>query len=76
MQNTTPRILIVEDDADINNLMYEAVRKHGIEVVQAYSGTEGMLNFKTDKFDLVVLDLMMPGMTGESLTKSIREIST
>ena len=75
MQNATPRILIVEDDADINNLMYEAVRKHGIEVVQAYSGTEGMLNFKTDKFDLVVLDLMMPGMTGESLTKSIREIS-
>ncbi|MBR6881151.1 MAG: response regulator transcription factor [Clostridiales bacterium] len=75
MNDKTPRILVAEDDQAINDMIYEALRKHGYEVVQAFSGTEGMLNFKSDRFDLVILDLMMPGMSGESLTKSIREIS-
>lgn len=69
------RVLVVEDDSSINNLIYEALRKHGLEVVQAYSGSEGLLNFKNDKFDLIIMDLMMPGLTGESLTRTIRETS-
>ena len=68
-----PNILIVEDDSSINNLIYDALKKHGCDCVQAYSGTEGILNFKNAEFDLVILDLMMPGMTGEELTRQIRE---
>ena len=70
-----PNILIVEDDSSINNLIYDALKKHGCDCVQAYSGTEGILNFKNAEFDLVILDLMMPGMTGEELTHQIREIN-
>ena len=69
------KVLIVEDDADINNLICETLPKHGLKCTQAYSGSEGLLNFKNDTFDLAILDLMMPGMTGESLTKTIRETS-
>ena len=69
------KVLIVEDDADINNLICETLTKHGLKCTQAYSGSEGLLNFKNDTFDLAILDLMMPGMTGESLTKTIRETS-
>ena len=75
MNHERAKVLVVEDDADINNLIYDSLRKHGLDCVQAYSGTEGLLNFKNDKFDLVILDLMMPGMSGETLTKTIREDS-
>ncbi|MCQ2467094.1 MAG: response regulator transcription factor [Clostridia bacterium] len=69
------RILIVEDDANINNLVCETLTKQGLTCTQAFSGTEGLLNFKTSEFDLVILDLMMPGMSGEDLIKKIRETS-
>lgn len=69
------RILIVEDDDSINNLITEALSKQGHNCTQAYSGTEGLLNFRNGEFDLVCLDLMMPGMDGASLTKCIRESS-
>ena len=68
-------VLIVEDDEGINSLIKDALTKHGLTCTQAYSGTEGLLNFKTGKFDLVILDLMMPGMTGEVLTGEIRKLS-
>lgn len=70
-----PRVLIVEDDENINSLLREALTRHGLNCVQAYSGTDGLRIFKSDKFDLVLLDLMMPGMTGETLTQRIREVS-
>lgn len=69
------RVLIVEDDASINNLVNEALTKQGLECTQAFSGTEGLLNFKASEFDLVIMDLMMPGMSGEDLIKVIRETS-
>ena len=69
------KILIVEDDANINNMVCEALTKNGYECTQSFSGTEGLLNFKTSEFDLAILDLMMPGMTGEELTAKIRETS-
>ena len=69
------KVLIVEDDADLNNLICETLTKHGLKCTQAYSGSEGLLDVKNDKFDLAILDLMMPGMSGESLTATIRETS-
>ena len=75
MDVKAPRILIVEDDENINNLLREALTKHGLNCTQAFSGTEGLIVFKSDKFDLVLLDLMMPGMDGQTLTQRIREVS-
>ncbi|WP_193726032.1 response regulator transcription factor [Anaerosacchariphilus polymeriproducens] len=69
----TAKILIVEDDTDINNLIAKIVEKAGHQVVQAFSGTEAQLRLEMDSFDLIILDLMLPGITGEELIELIRE---
>lgn len=68
------KILIIEDDNDINNLIKDAFTKSGYSCTQAFSGTEGLLYIKTDSFDLVILDLMLPGMNGEDVAKSIKAV--
>ena len=67
------KILIIEDDTDINNLIYEALTKAGYDCTQAFSGTEGILYFEKDTFDLVLLDLMLPGRNGQSLLPIIKQ---
>ncbi len=66
-------ILIIEDDTDINNVIAEALSKAGYECVQAFSGTEGLLYAQSRAFSLVLLDLMLPGMTGEVLLPKLKE---
>ena len=61
------KILIIEDDMNINNMMKEYLEEKGYACVQAFSGSEGELRFSMDKYDLVLLDLMLPGITGEEL---------
>ena len=67
------KILIVEDDIDINNLILKTLSKKGYEVIQAFSGSEGSLRLSMEDFDMVLLDLMLPGRSGEELIKEIRE---
>lgn len=68
------RILIVEDDTDINNLLKTALQKAGYETVQAFSGTEARMVFQMDKaaFSLILLDLMLPGISGDKVLAQIR----
>lgn len=66
------KILIIEDDTDINNLLARIMREQGYEAVQAYSGTEGKLRLELERYDLLLLDLMLPGMMGEELIRAIR----
>ena len=68
------RILIVEDDTDINNLLYTALQKAGYETVQAFSGTEARMLFQMDKagFSLILLDLMLPGIDGYQVCRELR----
>ena len=68
------KILIVEDDDLINNMIKEALEQVGYTCLQAFSGTEGLLLFKTEKVDLVILDLMLPGKTGEELIKELKAL--
>lgn len=67
-----PRILIVEDDSDINFVMWEALAQAGLSARQAYSGTEALLRLEHEDYDLVILDLMLPGLDGEAVLKQIR----
>lgn len=67
------KILIIEDNADINNLIAEALKKADYEYRQAFSGTEGLFCVSSEKFDLAVMDLMLPGMSGEELLPKLRE---
>ena len=69
------RILVVEDDTDINNMTAEFLRGKGCGVEQAFSGTEGRLLWQMKEFDLLLLDLMLPGLSGEELIRQIRENS-
>ncbi len=67
-----PRILIVEDDADINRLLYKILKKNNYAPEQAFSGTEARLMLRSSAYDLILLDLMLPGMTGEEVLDYIR----
>ncbi|WP_373892092.1 response regulator transcription factor [Weissella confusa] len=68
-------ILIIEDDATIQALLTEKLTAEGFDVRHAYSGTEGQMAFTQAKPDLILLDLMLPGMTGEELLSDIRQQS-
>ncbi len=61
------KILIVEDDASNSQMMKEYLESHGYACTQAYSGSEGKLLFSMEEYDLVLLDLMLPGIPGEEL---------
>ncbi len=61
------KILIVEDDASNNQMLKEYLESHGYACDQAYSGSEGKLLFSMEQYDLVLLDLMLPGIPGEEL---------
>ena len=67
----SPRVLIVEDDADINRLLYKILKKNGYSPEQAFSGTEARLLLQAGVYDLLLLDLMLPGMTGEDNTVNV-----
>ncbi len=60
-------LLIVEDDAENNQMLREYLEGHGYQCTQAFSGSEGKLLFGLQSFDLVLLDLMLPGISGEEL---------
>ncbi|WP_164216048.1 response regulator transcription factor [Virgibacillus sp. YIM 98842] len=69
------RILIIEDDQEISKLLTVILTKSGMDSVVAYSGTEGILQLQNNHYDLILLDLMLPGMSGEELIKQVREES-
>lgn len=67
------KILVVEDDNDINRILRRYLEREQYEVTSAYSGTEAKLLLSMSSFDLIMLDLMIPGITGEELIKEIRK---
>ena len=67
-------ILIVEDDNYIDNLIRDALETTGYNCIQAFSGTEGILRVQTGSADLVILDLMLPGKSGEEVIRDIKNI--
>lgn len=69
-----PNILIIDDDAHINEALSTALQAEGYSVSKAYSGTEALLLLSHNKPDLILLDLMLPGLSGEKLLPQIRDI--
>lgn len=67
-------ILIIDDDIYIGDMLQEALEGEGYSVSRAYSGTEALLVLGQRKPDLILLDLMLPGLTGEELLPKIKNI--
>lgn len=66
-------ILIVEDDIDIHNLEKTLLEENGYNTLSAFSGTEALLLLDHKEFDLVLLDIMLPGMFGDEVIKKLKE---
>lgn len=60
-------ILVIDDDIHIGNLLQEALEGEGYRVTRAYSGTEAVLALERERPDLALLDLMLPGLSGEEV---------
>ena len=67
-------ILIIDDDENIGNMLNEALIKEGYEVLRAYSGTEALMVLEKSRPDLVLLDLMLPGLSGEEVLPKLKGI--
>lgn len=67
-------ILIVDDDVYIGNMVEEVLKKAGYQTARAYSGTEAAMYLEAHKPDLILLDLMLPGLSGEELLPRIKGI--
>ncbi len=67
------KILIIEDDISIHNVIEELLKRKNYVVFHAYSGTEAMLLLEKDKYDLLLLDLMLPGVSGEDIIARVND---
>jgi len=70
------RILIVEDEESFSDPLSYSLRKEGYEVAVADTGTDGLRIFSAHGADLVLLDLMLPGMSGTEVCREIRRTSS
>ena len=66
-------ILVVEDDADIHALLAQIAAREGFGCVPAYSGTAALLQMERAAFEMVLLDMMPPGMDGPPLMAGMRD---
>lgn len=69
------RILLVDDEKNILTVLKAYLQQEGYSVSTATNGLAALTMFKENKFDLVLLDLMLPGLSGEEICKEIRKIS-
>ncbi len=67
-------ILIIDDDIHIGNMIEEILTREGYHVLRAYSGTEAVLLLSGTRPDLILLDLMLPGLSGEEVMSQIKGI--
>lgn len=69
-----PKILVVEDNMDIHNLIKEILEKENYKILDAYSGTEALMILEKEDVELILLDLMLPGINGEEIIKKVKNI--
>jgi two-component system OmpR family response regulator len=67
------RALLIEDDRKLSSLLVEFLGKHGVEAVPATDGAQALQALGAGRFDILLVDLMLPGMDGLTLTRRIRE---
>lgn len=68
------KILIIEDDAGIHGVIEELLKNEGYDPHSAYSGTEALLLLEKERYDVILLDLMLPGASGEEIIQKVKDI--
>jgi DNA-binding response OmpR family regulator len=66
------KILVVEDDIDINSLITYNMQKDGFSVEQVFDGNQARDRLREEKFDTVILDIMLPGVDGFSICRDLK----
>lgn len=69
------RILIIEDEESIARFIELELIHEGYQVEKAFNGREGLDKFQSHPFDLVILDIMLPGLNGIEVLRRIRQVS-
>jgi CheY-like chemotaxis protein len=67
-----PTILVVDDTPDTRRLMRRVLERSGLHVLEAATGTDGLVSIRSHRPDAVVLDLRMPGLTGFEVARAVR----
>jgi len=70
------KILVIDDEQGIRNLLDTLLRRKGYDVVLAESGSMGLELFRRERPDVIVLDLIMPEMTGLAVLRQIRSLDS
>jgi len=68
-----PRVLVVEDEGQVRSLLCELLAVWGCQADPARSGAEGLSRFQSGRYDLVLTDFAMPGMSGVELVERLRQ---
>ncbi|MFA5315132.1 MAG: response regulator [Candidatus Omnitrophota bacterium] len=71
--NTKKKILVIDDEADIREIVRIYLEEEGCEVIEAANGQEGILKAQSEKPDLIVLDIMLPGINGFEVAKHLKD---
>jgi DNA-binding NtrC family response regulator len=66
-------ILVIDDERDISDLLSEYLNNLGYNAVPVYSGTDGLAKLEEGRYDLIITDLMMPGISGMELINIVGE---
>src|SRR5690349_7028955 len=75
-EGAAPRVLVVEDEPHIRDLIALHLKLEGLTPVAVGDGTEGLQLARSEPFDLVVLDIMLPGLDGVTVCRAIRRETT
>jgi len=67
------KVLIIEDEKDLRFFIAKALKEEGIEVIEAFDGEEGIEKAKKEKPDLILLDLLLPGISGYEVLTRIKK---
>lgn len=69
------RLLVIEDNKDVNAMLSETFQNAGYEIQAAFTGIEGINKIKSEDYDLILLDIMLPFKSGDMIVKEVREFS-
>lgn len=69
------KILIIEDNKDINDMLSQTLAAEGYQIKSVYDGLVGMRELKSETYDMLLLDIMLPYKSGDEILKEVREFS-